>query len=238
MAAATLSYKDQYAWGLKVQPSFDQLVKSTKKPLRVPRPDRSAKWFALSNYRSFMLDAARKAQDYEHLQLDYDQSGAQLPRNVAMQHPAPEGDDPAWDRMRQATQDAEEHDDYERAFDIMDAERRQEAARIRAAQLAAAHSPYIGHWYIGENHADMEEAGVEHDAPLPRPSMTTTPLPGPVNLPAAAGQIGALRPFPTFEQLNLGQPRSFRQPIARIRPQDMGYEGLRASALEGRDTRQ
>jgi len=238
MATSTLSYKDTYGWGLRVQPSFDQLLQSTKKPLRIPKPDRNAKWFALSNYRAFMLDAARKAHDYEHLQLDYDQSGAQLPRNVAMQHPAPEGDDPAWDRMRQAAQDAEEHDDYERAFDFMDSQRMQEAARLRAEQLAAVHAPYLGHWYIGENHEDLEEAGVEHDNPLPRPQLTTTALPGPVVIPNGAGQMGLLRPFPSFEQLNLGQPRNFRQPIARIRPQDQGYEGLRANALEGRDPRQ
>ena len=183
-----------------------------------------------------MLDAANRYQDYEHLKLDYDQSGAKLPQSVAMQRPAPEGYDPAWEGMRQATQAAQEHDDYELAFDTMDAQRMQEAAQLRAQQLATLHLPTLGHWYIGENHDDLEEAGVEHDAPLPRPRLSTVALPGPVLLPNAAGQIGALRPFPSFEQLNLGQPRNFRQAIARVRPQDSGYQMLRANALSGRDS--
>lgn len=184
-----------------------------------------------------MLDVARKANDYEHLKLDYDQSGAQLPSSVATQQPAPEGDDPAWERMRQATRDAEIHDEYERAWSAEEQERQQQATLQRSEQLAALHAPHLGHWYMGENHEDMEEAGVEHDAPLPRPQMTTRSLPAPVNLPNAAGQIGALQPFQSFEQLNLGQPRAFRQAIARIRPQDAGYEALRTRALEGRDAR-
>jgi hypothetical protein len=209
MTTASLSYKDQYAWGLRVNPTFDQLLQSTKKPLRIPQPDRSAKWFALSNYRSFMLDAAKKYNDYEHLKLDYDSSGANLPQAAAMVHPAPE--DSAWDGVGHFTRRVEEQDAYELAFAAMEAEHRREAAETRAQHLEAAHAPSMGHWFIDSNHQDLEEAGVEHDAPLPRPQLQSGRLPAPVEMPAAAGQIGLLRPFPTFEFLNSGQPRSFRE---------------------------
>jgi hypothetical protein len=226
--------KERYLWGLRLQPSFDELLKASKKPLRIPVPDRSATWFALSNYRAYMLDMARRYRDYEHLQLDYDQSGAKLPRSVAMQEPAEEGDDPAWEDMMQATQRADEQDAYELAFDAMEAEHRRQAFQQRAEELAALHLPTMGHWYIGENHGDLQEAGVEHTAPITVPHVETRPLPAPVLLPNAGGQVGALRPFPTFQELNSGQPRSLRHPIVRVNPQDQGYERLRANALEGR----
>lgn len=180
-----------------------------------------------------MVDAARKYHDYEHLQLDYDQSEARLPRAVAMVQPAAEGQDPEWERMRQATQQAEDHDFIEQGFATMEAERRREAAQMRRAQLAdqAAAAFTAQQWYIGENDEDMEQAGVEHDRPMHMPQLSSVGLPAPVHLPVAAGHVGALRPFPTFQELNYGPVRQFRNPIVRIRPQDTGYERMRDSAL-------
>ena len=223
MTAATLSYKDRNAWGLTLNPSFDELAQSTKKHLRIPQPNRAAKWFALSNYRAFML--------LTHLKLDYDSSGAPLQMAAAMLQPAPEGQDPAWDNVRQATEQAEEHDAYEVAFEAMNAEHRQEAARMRAEHLASTHTLPDAHWFIGGAHRDLEEAGVEHDAPLPRPQLTRLRLPAPVEMPAAAGQIGAIRPFPTFEQLNLGQPRVLRGSSLRVNQTASPYEQMRDNAL-------
>ena len=233
MTTATLSYKDQFAWGLRINPSYDELLQSTQKKIKYNLPDRSAKWFANSVYRSFMVDAARKYHDYEHLQLDYDQSEARLPRAVAMVQPAAEGQDPEWERMRQATQQAEDHDFIEQGFATMEAERRREAAQMRRAQLAdqAAAAFTAQQWYIGENDEDMEQAGVEHDRPMHMPQLSSVGLPAPVHLPVAAGHKGALRPFPTFQELNYGRVRQIRNPIARIRPQDTGYELMRDSAL-------
>ena len=233
MTTATLSYKDQFAWGLRINPSYDELLQSTQKKIKYHLPDRSAKWFANSVYRSFMVDAARKYHDYEHLQLDYDQSEARLPRAVAMVQPAAEGQDPEWERMRQATQQAEDHDFIEQGFATMEAERRREAAQMRRQQLAdqAAAAFTAQQWYIGENDEDMEQAGVEHDRPMHMPQLSSVGLPAPVHLPVAAGHVGALRPFPTFQELNYGPVRQFRNPIVRIRPQDTGYERMRDSAL-------
>ena len=48
---ASLSYQDKYAWyGLRENPSFDQMLRSTRKPVRIPIPSREAKWYALSPY--------------------------------------------------------------------------------------------------------------------------------------------------------------------------------------------
>ena len=231
---ASLSYRDEYAWGLRVNPTFEQLLKSTKKPLQIPQPDRSAKWFALSNYRSFMLDSAKKYNDYEHLKLDYNSSGAQAPQTAAMATPSADGQDPTWERVAQTTQQAAEHDAYETAFEAMNAEHRQQAAQMRAQNLAAAHAPSTGHWFIDSNHRDLEEAGLEHDPPAPRPQMQHVRLPAPVEMPTAAGQIGALQPFPTFGFLNNGQPRTFREArLGNILESHAGssYDRLRNNAL-------
>ena len=232
---ATLSYTDQYKWGLRVHPTFEQVDRSTKKPLRIPQPSRAAKWFALSNYRSFMLDAAKKYNDYEHLKLDYDSSGAHLPQRAAMTHPSADGEDPVWQRVEEHHQQMEEQDAYDIAFEAMNAEHRQQAATMRAERLAAAHPLSTGHWFMGSSHQDLEEAGVEHEAPMAQPPpLPHAHLPAPVEMPAAAGQIGLLRPFPTFEFLNTGQPRAFReQRIGNILESSSAsnYDRIRNEAL-------
>ena len=97
MSTAPLSYNDKFAWGLRINPSFNELAQTGNKPLRIPIPDRNAKWYANSVYRSFILDQSRKYNDYEHLKLDYAQSGAQLPEAAARVHPSDAGEDPAWE---------------------------------------------------------------------------------------------------------------------------------------------
>ena len=95
MTAATLPYQDQFWHGLRINPSFDEVLESTKKKIRYQLPDRSAKWFATSVYRSFMVDMARRFHDTEHLKLDYNQTESRLPQAAAMVTTAVEGEDPA-----------------------------------------------------------------------------------------------------------------------------------------------
>ena len=232
---ASLSYTGQYKWGLRVNPTFEQVDRSTKKPIRIPQPSRAAKWFALSNYRSFMLDAAKKFNDYEHLKLDYDSSGAHLPQRAAMTHPSADGEDPMWQDIEDHHQRMDEQDAYDLAFEAMNAEHRQNAAQMRAQNLSTTHSLSTGHWFIGSHHEDLEETGVEHDAPMPRPApLPHARYPAPVELPAASGQIGLLRPFPTFEFLNTGQPRTLRETrLGNIleSSSSSSYDRLRNSAL-------
>lgn len=257
MTAATLSYQDRFWHGLRINPSFDEVLESTKKKIRYELPDRSSKWFATSVYRSFMIDMARRYNDTEHLKLDYDQSDSRLPRAAAMVTPAVEGGDPTWDRMRGTSDAAEEHDFIEHGFAELEAERRRQAEQQRryllAAQAAAAFTPAL--YFIGDHHEELEEAGVEHDAPaaLPTfPELEDVPLATPIVLPAAANHVGALTQFPTFEELNYtagnipwyaagpepenssdyGPVRRSRNPIFRIEPHDSGYERMRDSARE------
>lgn len=224
-----LSYTDKFAWGLRINPTFDELLKSTKKPIRIPQPDRSAKWFALSNYRSFMLDQAKKYNDQEHLRLDYEDSGAALPMTAARAHPSDAGNDEAWARQERFNAAVEEQDAYDLAFAAMEAEHRQQASDIRARQLAS-YAPSQGHWFISANHDDLEDAGVEHDAPLPRPQMTRGSWPAALESTAAAGHVGGSS-FPTYEQINYGQPRRFRTAAHPVATRGSSYEQLRNLAL-------
>jgi len=232
---ATLSYKEHFEWGLRVNPTFDEVFQSTKKPLRIPQPDRSAKWFALSNYRAFMLDAARRYHDFEHLKLDYDESGAHLPQRAAMTGPSADGEAAVWQNLEERRQQLEEHEAHETAMATLEAERRREAAHTRAQHLAASHIPATNHWHIDANHDAFEEAGVEHEIPIQRPQLTRTRLPAPVELPAAVGQIGLLRPLPTFDFLNSGQPRTFREArlgnILEAGSASSNYDRMRNNAL-------
>ena len=232
MTAATLPYQDHFWKGLRINPSFDEVLESTKKKIKYQLPDRSAKWFATSVYRSYMIDMARRYNDTEHLKLDYDQSDSRLPRAAAMVTPAVEGEDPAWDRMRGASDAADEHDFIQQSFDELEAAARREAAHQRryrlAQQAAAAFTPTL--YFIGDHHDELEEAGVEHDPPITFPELEDVPIARPIVLPAAAGHVGALTQFPTFEDLNLGPAR--RNPIFRIQPRDSGYERMRDSARE------
>ena len=63
---APLSYKSEYGYyGLRVNPTFEQVVATVRKPLRIPLPDRKAKWYALSPYRGLILDASERAMGYD-----------------------------------------------------------------------------------------------------------------------------------------------------------------------------
>ena len=47
--APPLNYTKKRGYmGLVVQPSLDEALGASKKPLRIPVPDRMAKWYALS----------------------------------------------------------------------------------------------------------------------------------------------------------------------------------------------
>ena len=62
----TLSYQDKRGYyGLIVQPTFDEMLHSLKKKVRIQQPDRSAKWYATGIYRAFLLDQAKRFNDAE-----------------------------------------------------------------------------------------------------------------------------------------------------------------------------
>ena len=78
--AAQLSFTDSKGYyGLTVQPTYEQMLRSLQKEVRIPQPDRSAKWYALGPYRAFLLEQAKRYNDTQRKDLDYDATGAQLP---------------------------------------------------------------------------------------------------------------------------------------------------------------
>ena len=135
MTAATLPYQDRFWHGLRINPSFDEVLESTKKKIQYQLPDRSAKWFATLEYRSYMIDMARRYFETEHLKLDYDQSDSRLPRAAATVTPAVEGKGAEWDRTRGASDAANENDFIQQSFAELEAAARREAAHQRRYQL-------------------------------------------------------------------------------------------------------
>ena len=120
MAAAQLSYQNQFGYyGLRVNPSFDEALKSVRKPLRIPVPDRLATWYALSPYRALILDAEQRFNDIEGALLDYRNSGAELPEHAARVRPTPAGEDEAWmhiDEDNRRMHDQQQHEEANRCL--------------------------------------------------------------------------------------------------------------------------
>ena len=133
---APLSYTSQFGYyGLRVNPSFDKVLGTVRKPLRIPLPDRSAKWYALSPYRALILDAAQKYNDWEAAKIDYRNSDNHAPEAAAHLRPSEAGNDPVFEEVGRQTDAADEQDAYELAFDAMNNEHRQQAEATRREQL-------------------------------------------------------------------------------------------------------
>ena len=85
-----------------MEPTFEEMLGSLKKKVRIPQPDRSAKWYALGPFRAFLLDQAKRFNDAEMEDLEYDASGAQLPKAAAKgAGPTPSAKDPSWARHKE-----------------------------------------------------------------------------------------------------------------------------------------
>ena len=167
---ADLSYKDTYGYyGLRPEPSFDQLVKTfKKKPTVIPVPkDRYYKYYALGPYRSYILDAAKKYHDFESSKLAYRSSDAQAPEHAAFHtQPSVGGYDPAWLAQHDYS---DQVDAYEVALDAANQEylqQRHETARIRREQLSAI-GPNITDPTVMMHSYDLQEAEVPHAMPAP-----------------------------------------------------------------------
>ena len=228
---APLSYTSTYGYyGLRVNPSFEQAVGTVRKPLRVPLPDRSAKWYALSPYRAFILDAEQKFNDHQHASIDYRQSGAELPEAAAAVRPSDAGDDPAWERMHRHGERLDEHDAYEAAFDLMNQEHQRETEETRHEQLRLSYGSNRMHPVVEANHGELVEAGVPHYTAAPREPPPRRAWHTPNDQFVAAGQPQASE-FPSFERLNMGQPANVRAAV--LSPsQNMTYERAREFVVQ------
>ena len=228
---APLSFTSQYGYyGLRVNPSFDQVVGTIRKPLRIPVPDRAAKWYALSAYRSFILDAEQKYNSVESAKIDYRQSGAELPESAAQVRPSEAGDDPAFARIHADGQRMEQKDAYDLADSAMKEDHRQMTELTRNEQLRRSHGPNRMNPVVEASHEQLVEAGVPHEMPAPRMPPLIRSWPAPPPQWSCAGQLQAPE-FPTFESLNMGQPQDLRK--ATLTPsQNLTYEQARRLVAE------
>jgi len=212
---ANLSYKDTYGYyGLRAEPSFDELVQTFKKKRTViPVPkDRQYKWYALGPYRSYILDASKRYSDLEQLKQKYRSSDAEAPEDAAFHtQESLGGNDPAF----QAQEDhSDRADAYEMSLDAANQEYQQqrlETARIRREQLSTAGGNIFDPTIMAHSD-DLRDAEVPHAMPSPRPMMSPRGWPTEHQQFAAAG-IPAGPTFPTYEALNLGQEGSIAKSL-------------------------
>ena len=136
---AQLSYQDTKGYyGLLVQPSYDQMLRSLKKPIRIPQPDRNAKYYALGPYRAFLLEQAKRFNDAQRKDLEYDDTGAHLP--AAAERGAQNsmaGTDDVWNRQEEFNSNLNTEEARRLADSALSAENRQQANHMRRQQLSA-----------------------------------------------------------------------------------------------------
>ena len=228
---APLSFQSQYGYyNLRVTPSFEQVVGTVRKPLRVPLPDRSAKWYALGPYRALILDAEQKYHDYEHAAIDYRQSGAELPEAAARVRPSDAGHDQTFDRYDREHEARQAQDAYKMAYDLNHQEIRHQTAATRREQLSSTYGANHMHPTVEASHDELAEAGAPHYMPAPRPPPPFRSWPTPPEQFVSSGQPQAPE-FPTFESLNTGQHQNLR--VATLsRSQNMTYERMRDFVVE------
>ena len=124
---AELSFTDTKGYyGLTVGPTYEQMLRSLQKKIRIPQPDRSAKWYALGPYRAFLLEQSKRYNDAQRRDLEYDESGAKLPPDADRgQQGSMAGTDDVWNRQEQFNSN-------------LDAEGRQEGRRSRLSRQSEA----------------------------------------------------------------------------------------------------
>ena len=221
----SLSYTSQLGYyGLRVNPTLEQVMGSVRKPLRIPLPDRRAKWYALSPYRALILDAQEKYHQHESAAMEYRASGAELPEHAARVRPSEAGQDGSFDRIDENHRGMAMQSAYETAKESMDSDKRARARELRSETLSAQHGPNMLNPVIEAHHESLSETGVPHFMPGVRPVKNHS-LPAPPPAYVAAGQLQAPE-FPSFEVLNMGQPENVL--AAKLtREQNMTYEHIR-----------
>ena len=227
--AAPLSYMSQFGYyGLRVNPTLEQAIKTVRKPLRIPVPDRRAKWYALSPYRALILDAERRANDIEGALLDYRNSGAQLPEHAARVRGSAAGEDDAWMHVDEDNERLHEQHQHEEAARFLREQHQRETQAARTEALSKMHGSWASHPVIEAAEEELREAGVTHqgvgEEPMPFRAQVNHYSRPPAEM-AAAGQPQAPE-FPSYEVLNLNQPTNLLA-AKMSRQTAMSYEAMR-----------
>ena len=226
---AQLSFTDTKGYySLRVEPTYEQMLRSVKKEIRIPQPDRSAKHYALGPYRAFLLEQAKRFGDAQRKDLEYDATGSHLPAAAERVQNSMAGTDDVWNRQEEFNSNLNVEEARRIADDALASERREQANRTRRSQLSA-YGPNSGHWTIEAHHQDLEYRGIPHPAPMPKMTMPAGRWQAPPNEYIAAGQPQATE-FPTYEQLNLGQDKRYK--LGRPAPGiNKNYQQLRENYL-------
>ena len=222
----SLSYTSKFGYyGLRVNPTLEQVVGTVRNPLRIPLPDRKAKWYANSPYRALILEAEEKYQNYERAAIDYRQAGADAPESAARVRESDAAADETFDRIDEHHRRMEEHEAIETSHRLMQQEESRKTAANRREILRLSHAPNKTDPTIEMEHEELEVAGVRHYMPMPRSLPPKAHYTRPLAQLAASGLPQAPE-FTPFEQLNMGQPADVR--IATLSTsQNMTYERLR-----------
>ena len=227
----SLSYGSQFGYyGLRLNPTLEQVIGSVRKPLRIPLPDRRAKWYALSPYRALILDAEREANDYETATLDYRYSGAHLPEAAAAIRPSDAVEDHSFRRVDENHRANDLQSAYETAYQTMDQERKGRTKQQRREVLQAQHGSNRMHPVIEAHHRSLKESGVPHHMPGIRLQPQPTKYHAPPKLFAAAGQP-QYEEFPSFEMLNMGVPENLLM-AHPSKERNMTYERIRDLVIQ------
>jgi hypothetical protein len=159
MTAAPLSYENHFGYyGLRVNPTFDEALKSVRKPLRIPVPDRRATWYALSPYRALILDAEQRYNDIEGALIDYRNSGAQLPEHAARVRPSPAGHDESFAHIDEDNHRL--HEQHEEAARFLREQRQRETEAARTEALGKLHGAWHSHPVMEAAEEELGQAGV------------------------------------------------------------------------------
>ena len=232
LGLASLNSTDTYGYyGLRVLPSFDKAVEDSRKPLRIPIPDRYATWYALSPYRALIVDAENRFNDFQHAQIDYRQSGAELPEQAAMVRESDSAHDPVFDRMRRQHEDLEEHYAHVAAQAAQNEMEARQAQQHRHDLLKRMYRPRHAHPMVEAAHRELAEAGVPHHyiADEASPTARERHQRRSAELPLAYGYT-VLPQLPTFQDLNAVDSHGHLPPLQRALP-ERTYEAMRREAF-------
>ena len=230
---APLSYTSQFGYyGLRVNPTFDQVLRTVKKPLRIPVPDRRAKWYALSPFRSLIIDAEAKYHDQAEQLIQYRKSDAELPENAAfLGRRSPAGADPTFDQIHGHGEAMDTHRAQEAASQLVLADRSRRTEQNRSQVLSQMHGPNLGDPTIQAAFDELDQAQAYHTRPAARPPPIASYRLEPTRQWAAAGQP-QVAGFTPFGELNLGEPQRVTAGKPKV-GQASTYESVKDSVKDG-----
>ena len=193
-------------YGLIVKPSFEEELDETKKPLRIPLPDRKAKREALGFYRAKLLQIQQLATEYQLSGMEHALSDETVPASVMQVAPSKSADDAIWENMTQRAQTQFETVKERVLRHRVDAEATLQLGSERKSALSDAYFQGKGNSILqGEVPLDTHYTSVMEQGPaLGYQHVRQIPRAAPHNLPQSAGHP-AHAEFPTFRALNLGQ---------------------------------